>query len=70
MTERLGEFELNKVYCMDCVEGMKKIPDDSVDLMITSPPYDDVRDYNGKISFDLHATGKEIFRVLKDGELV
>jgi len=36
---KLGEFELNKIYCMDCLEGLKKIPDNSVDLVVTSPPY-------------------------------
>jgi site-specific DNA-methyltransferase (adenine-specific) len=39
MTEKLGEFELNKIYCMDCLEGLKKIPDNSVDLILTDPPY-------------------------------
>ena len=37
--EKIGEFELNKVYCMDCLEGLKKIPDNSIDLIITDPPY-------------------------------
>ncbi|WP_396149440.1 DNA-methyltransferase [Flavobacterium sp.] len=45
---------------------MKKLPDNSVDLIVTSPPYDNLREYNG-YSFDLHETGKEIFRVLKEG---
>ena len=36
---KLGEFELNKIYCMDCLEGLKKIPDNSVDLVVTDPPY-------------------------------
>jgi site-specific DNA-methyltransferase (adenine-specific) len=36
---KLGEFELNKIYCMDCLEGLKKIPDNSVDLVLTDPPY-------------------------------
>lgn len=65
--EKLGEWDLNKVHCIDCVEGMKKIPDNSVDIIVTSPPYDQIRDYIGDLSFDLHATGKEIFRVLKNG---
>lgn len=39
MTEYLGEFELNKIYCMDCLEGLKRIPDNSVDLVLTDPPY-------------------------------
>ncbi|MDO9261872.1 MAG: site-specific DNA-methyltransferase [Flavobacteriaceae bacterium] len=62
----LGKFELNNVYNMDCVEGMKNIPDNSVDMVITSPPYDNLRDYNG-FNFDLHETGKEIYRILKEG---
>jgi site-specific DNA-methyltransferase (adenine-specific) len=45
---------------------MKEIPDGTVDLVVTSPPYDGLRDYNG-VSFDLHATGEQIFRVLKEG---
>ena len=37
--EKIGEFELNKIYCMDCLDGLKKIPDNSVDLIVTDPPY-------------------------------
>lgn len=44
---KLGEFELNKIYCMDCLEGLKKIPDNSVDLVVTDPPYGIDLDYNG-----------------------
>jgi predicted methyltransferase len=29
----------NKIYNEDCVLGMKKLPDDSIDLIVTSPPY-------------------------------
>lgn len=32
-------LELNKIYCMECLEGMKQIPDGSVDLVVTDPPY-------------------------------
>lgn len=32
-------LELNKIYNMDCLEGMKLLPDDSIDVIITSPPY-------------------------------
>ncbi len=37
--KKIGEFELNKIYCMDCLEGLKKIPDNSIDLIVTDPPY-------------------------------
>lgn len=32
-------IELNKIYNMDCLEGMKLIPDNSIDLIVTDPPY-------------------------------
>ena len=32
-------LEINKIYNEDCLDGMKRIPDGSVDLIITSPPY-------------------------------
>lgn len=66
IVNKIGEFNINETYCMDCVEGMKKIPDKSIDLVVTSPPYDEIRKYNG-YTFNLHKTGIEIFRVLKDG---
>lgn len=65
--DTIGKFNLNEVYCGDCVELMQLIPDASIDLVVTSPPYDKIRDYNGNLEFDLHKTGQEIFRVLKEG---
>lgn len=35
----LGEIELNRIYQRDCIEGMRMIPDGSVDLIIADPPY-------------------------------
>ncbi len=37
--ELLGELELNRIYQMDCLEGMKLIPDKSINLLLTDPPY-------------------------------
>jgi len=64
--EKYNTLPINKIICGDSVKIMKKFPPNSVDIVITSPPYDAVRDYKG-FSLDLHATGKEIHRVLKDG---
>ena len=36
-------MELNKIYNEDCLEGMKKIADNSVDLIVTDPPYEHVK---------------------------
>ena len=32
-------LELNKIYNMDCLEGMKQLEDNSVDLVVTDPPF-------------------------------
>ena len=62
-------LELNKLYNMDCLEGMKRIPDGFVDLTVTSPPYDNLRTYNGNIaqwSFEkFQDIAKELYRVTK-----
>ena len=58
----------------DCLELMKNIPDGSVDLTVTSPPYDNLRTYNGNIdqwNFDkFKAIAKELYRVSADGGVI
>jgi len=39
MTLKLGGFELDRVYCGDCVELMRQMPSDCVDMMLTDPPW-------------------------------
>lgn len=51
---------------MDCLEGLKMLKDESIDLTITSPPYDDLRDYKG-YTFDIKKVVKELYRVTKRG---
>ncbi|MCQ2348080.1 MAG: site-specific DNA-methyltransferase [Paludibacteraceae bacterium] len=60
---------LNKIICGDSGEILPTFPENSVDLVVTSPPYDDLRTYNG-FQVDLHAIGKELYRVLKPGGVV
>ena len=60
---------INQIHCGDCVEVMKSIPDESIDLTVTSPPYDALRDYKG-YSFDFEAIAKQLFRVTKPGGVV
>lgn len=59
----------NKIHCSDAVDFCKTMADCSIDLTITSPPYDKLRSYNGfKIDFD--ALFVEMFRVTKNGGTV
>lgn len=53
----------------DCLDKMKDIPDNSIDLTVTSPPYDNLRTYNG-YSWDFENTAKELFRITKKGGVV
>ena len=50
----------------DCLEVMKTLEDKSVDMVLTSPPYDNLRTYKG-YTFNFERIAQEIFRVLKDG---
>ena len=62
-------MELNKIYNEDCLDTMAKMPDNFINLTVTSPPYDNLRQYNG-YSFDFESIAKELFRVTKQGGVV
>lgn len=62
--------EKNKIICMDCIQYMKSIPDNEIDLVVTSPPYAQQRkNYQGISENDFpdwfSTVGREIQRVLK-----
>ena len=67
-------LELNKIYNTDCIEGMKLLDDNSVDLIVTSPPYNVGVDYdkcNDSLPWGEYIDWckkwlKECYRVLKD----
>ena len=63
------ELEINKCYNENCLDTMARIPDGFIDLTVTSPPYDNLRTYNG-YSFDFEAVAKELYRVTKQGGVV
>lgn len=48
---------------------MARMPDEFIDLTVTSPPYDNLRDYKG-YSFDFEQTARDLFRVTKKGRVV
>jgi len=73
-------IQLNKIYNEDCLVTLKNIPDNTIDLTVTSPPYDDLRTYNNHISglktefngysFDFENIAKELYRTTKKGGVV
>lgn len=58
-----------KILNEDCVNAMKRIADGMIDLVVTSPPYDDLRKYKG-YNFNFEDTANELYRVVKDGGIV
>lgn len=62
-------FEINKIYNENCLDTMDRMPEESIDLTVTSPPYDGLRTYNG-YSFDFENVAKGLFKVTKKGGVV
>lgn len=59
-------MEIDRIICGDSSELLKTLSSESVDMVLTSPPYDNLRTYNG-FSFDFETIAVELFRVMKDG---
>lgn len=63
-----------RLYQGDCLEVMKQIPDKSVDLTVTSPPYDNLRTYNGNVNQwcyeKFQGIANELYRITKDGGVI
>ncbi len=62
-------IDINKVYNENCLETLARMPDDCIDMTLTSPPYDNLRSYQG-YCFDFEAIAKELYRVTKQGGVV
>lgn len=62
-------IEVNRIYNENCLDTMRRLEDNVIDLVVTSPPYDGLRKYNG-FSFDFSKVAKELYRVVKLGGVV
>ncbi len=63
-------IELNRIYNENCLLTMAKMQENTVDLTLTSPPYDDMCSYGGHGFNDFEAIVPELFRVTKEGGVV
>lgn len=71
-TKEIKKFDtlpLNEIICGDAVEVMKAMAPNSIDLVVTSPPYDELRNYNG-YTFNFEGIARGLFRVMKKGGVV
>jgi site-specific DNA-methyltransferase (adenine-specific) len=60
---------INEIICGDNVETMATFPDACIDLVVTSPPYDNLRTYGGH-SWDFEGVANQLWRVIKTGGVV
>lgn len=63
------ETDRGQLFLGDCLDILGQLPENSINLTVTSPPYDNLRDYNG-YSFDFEGIAKELFRITKQGGVV
>ena len=59
----------DRILVGDCVAALRDFPPDCIDLTVTSPPYDGLRDYQG-YDFDAESVGKALLRVTRPGGVV
>lgn len=69
-------LELNKIYNCNCLDGLKQLDDESINMVVTSPPYDNLRQYHGVVDEDswnfetFKPIAKELYRVMKNGSVL
>ena len=62
--------DTNVIYNEDCIDTLARFPDSCIDLVITSPPYDNMREYSGNGFDEFETIAHELYRVVKDGGVV
>lgn len=66
-------MELNKIYCGDSYNILKAFPDECIDLVVTSPPYGNMRKYTGESEWNFEffqKIAKELYRVMKKNGVI
>lgn len=67
ITKRTG---LNEIYNENCLKTMYRMPDNFINLTVSSPPYDDMRAYDGNDFTEFEEIARELFRITKKGGVV
>ena len=62
-------MKLSQIYHENCIDTLHRMPDEFIDMTITSPPYDDLREYNG-YHFPVEEIAESLFHKTKTGGVV
>lgn len=65
-----NSLKLNHIYNENCLDTMAKMPDNFIDMTVTSPPYDEMRNYSGNTFNEFESIARELYRVTKKGGIV
>ncbi len=63
-------MELNRIKNENCIDTMALMDDEFVDLVVTSPPYDNMREYEGYMLEGFEKIAVELYRIIKKGGVV
>ena len=66
-------MKVNRIYNENCLDTMARMPDGFIDLTVTSPPYDNLRAYNGEMVWNeviWKAVIKRLYKITKEGGVV
>jgi len=66
---KLGPYDLDSIVAGECASLMAAMPEGYIDLTVTSPPYNNLREYQGYV-FDFEAIARQLWRVTKPGGVV
>lgn len=64
------QISLDKIYQENCLKTMERISNNLVDLVVTSPPYDNMREYSGNTFNEFEKIAKSLYRIIKEGGIV
>lgn len=67
--DSIASLPLDQIICGDNVETMQTFPDDCIDIVVTSPPYDNLRTYGGH-EWDFEGVAQQLWRIIKPGGVV
>lgn len=68
--QKTKRLRLNQILNENCLKTMERMPDNFVDLVVTSPPYDNMREYEGNSLIEFEQIASALFRVMKIGGVI
>src|SRR5437764_10970672 len=66
---RAKQPAIGEIHCENCLETLARMHDDMLDMSVTSPPYDDLREYNG-YKFHVDEIAAALYRKTRPGGVV